>query len=228
MEKFVTIVPDDKVIMIDGIGYNLNYEIDKNIHAIQWYENSGHIEYKDESPNKEITVDEYDTYIKPYVDIWYIEYERIQEEIRNNEIEYNKIENVISRTLEKINIYCSNCILSGFDYKVNDEVLHFSYDAFDQQNFGDTFNGIMLKKTMGIEYIPDSIEWNCYRNYSETYKDDLVRLVLDVNSFIDIYVNGALIHKKNYMDICGNYKKIIKECTSKEEIENYLNEWNIK
>ena len=147
MEKFVTIVPDDKLIIIDGKGYHLEFTIDKNIHAIQWYEDKGHIEYSDGTVNKEITVSEYNTYVKPYVDIWYTEEYRIQEEIKKNEIEYNKIENVISRTLEKINTYCSDCILAGFDYKVNDEVLHFSYDSFDQQNFGDTFN--VLKFTIG-------------------------------------------------------------------------------
>lgn len=44
-----TIIPDDKTIIVDGLGYNnLQFKIDGNIHAIQWYGEFGEIEYKPE------------------------------------------------------------------------------------------------------------------------------------------------------------------------------------
>lgn len=42
----VTIVPDDNYIAIDGVGYNIITTYEENIHAIQWYDNFGTIEYK--------------------------------------------------------------------------------------------------------------------------------------------------------------------------------------
>jgi hypothetical protein len=44
----LTIIPIDKVVYKDGVPYfNLNMPfIPENIHALQWYENVGEIEYK--------------------------------------------------------------------------------------------------------------------------------------------------------------------------------------
>ena len=49
----VTIVPEDKFIRKDDIMINLpewNFD-DSNIHAIQWYDTEGEIEYRDTLPN---------------------------------------------------------------------------------------------------------------------------------------------------------------------------------
>ena len=48
-----TIIPEDKLIIIDGLGYSpLAFKIDANIHAVQWYGEFGEIEYKPEmTPN---------------------------------------------------------------------------------------------------------------------------------------------------------------------------------
>lgn len=44
-----TIIPDDKTVIIDGLGYSpLAFKIDGNIHAVQWYGEFGEIEYKSE------------------------------------------------------------------------------------------------------------------------------------------------------------------------------------
>jgi hypothetical protein len=52
----VSIVPDDKVIIIDGKPIEFDYSISSDIHAIQWYKTEGEIEYKDiNKPNEKIT-----------------------------------------------------------------------------------------------------------------------------------------------------------------------------
>jgi hypothetical protein len=130
--------------------------------------------------------------------------------------------------LSKIDDVTSKAILAGFDYEINGEILHFSYDGFDQLNFNDTFNGVAMKKLMGIETLPELIEWNGWRNHTKDYKGDLVRLVLDVDAFIALYVNGALIHKSMHMDICGKHKEAIKAAKTVAEIEALLAEWNIR
>ena len=53
----LTVVPSDKIIIKDGKEYNvsdLSY-IDSNIHAIQWYDDKGEIEYVDGTSNLAIT-----------------------------------------------------------------------------------------------------------------------------------------------------------------------------
>lgn len=43
----VTIVPEDGFVSVDGVGFpNLVFTIDPNIHAVQWYETYGEVEYK--------------------------------------------------------------------------------------------------------------------------------------------------------------------------------------
>jgi hypothetical protein len=54
----LTIIPSDKAIGIDGeffskIGEDLSW-IPSNIHAIQWYDTWGEVEYNDGSPNEKI------------------------------------------------------------------------------------------------------------------------------------------------------------------------------
>jgi len=58
----ITIIPDDKFVSVDGDGLtdlDLSF-IDSNIHAIQWYDTYGEVEYKDPvtqkmTYNREIT-----------------------------------------------------------------------------------------------------------------------------------------------------------------------------
>ena len=53
----LTVVPSDKIIIKDGKEYkvtDLSY-LDSNIHAIQWYDDKGEIEYVDGTSNLEIT-----------------------------------------------------------------------------------------------------------------------------------------------------------------------------
>ena len=50
----ITIVKDDNLVMVDGIGLQFPFEIDANIWSIQWQDNEGEIEYVDETPNLSI------------------------------------------------------------------------------------------------------------------------------------------------------------------------------
>jgi len=65
----VTIVPEDKVIRKDDVIVNLpewNFD-DSNIHAIQWYDTEGEIEYKGRpKPPNEAFFDS--SILQPYLD----------------------------------------------------------------------------------------------------------------------------------------------------------------
>ena len=45
----ITVIPSDKRVVIDGVGYNKIdlSSLDSSIHAIQWYDTYGEVEIKD-------------------------------------------------------------------------------------------------------------------------------------------------------------------------------------
>lgn len=100
----------------------------------------------------------------------------------------------------RIDAETSAAILSGFDYAVDGETLHFSYDAFDQQNFADTANACLLAKS-GAQGLPESVTWNAYRASGE-----LVQLSLSADEFLALYAGGALSHKAACMAHGGERK----------------------
>ena len=139
-------------------------------------------------------------------------------------------EEVKARAQTRIDSATSAAILAGFEYEVETgegkEVLHFSYMADDQQNFTDTANGAILAM-QGVEDLPTAVKWNGWRNHTAEYKGDLVRLVLDVSSFLNLYTGGALVHKATQMEICGQRKAAIEAAETVEEIEDLLAEWAV-
>ena len=51
----ITIVKEDKVVMVDGEGMNFDFELPTNVWAIQWNGTTGEIEFNDGTPNETIT-----------------------------------------------------------------------------------------------------------------------------------------------------------------------------
>jgi len=71
----LTIVPEDGMISIDGLGYSEQSMtgVPKNIHALQWYGKGGEIEYKaddygDSKPN--IRIDDLPKWIEKSISVW--------------------------------------------------------------------------------------------------------------------------------------------------------------
>lgn len=108
----------------------------------------------------------------------------------------------------------SAAILAGFDYAVNGVTYHFSYDAFDQQNFADTAN-VCIMKQVGMPGLPDSVMWNAY-----TVPDnELERLTFDAPGFLALYAGGAMKHKNGTMQRGGERKAAVEAATTPEEVE---------
>lgn len=99
----------------------------------------------------------------------------------------------------------SKAILAGFEHEVGGVLLHFSYDAFDQQNFADTANACIMQKT-GAEGLPQTVTWNAYKPNGE-----LVRLELSADEFLALYAGGALAHKARCMALGGAKKAALVE-----------------
>ena len=56
----ITIVKEDKVVMIDGKGFNFDFTLDDNVWAIQWDGTTGEVEYNDGTPN--LTLESFSDY----------------------------------------------------------------------------------------------------------------------------------------------------------------------
>ena len=114
----------------------------------------------------------------------------------------------------RIDAETSAAILAGFDYAVYGVTYHFSYDAFDQQNFADTAN-VCIMKQAGMPGLTDSVMWNAYT----VPGGDLERLTFDASDFLALYAGGAMKHKNGTMQRGGERKAAVEAATTPEEVE---------
>lgn len=80
MQNRITVIPADKIIQVDGHGLNFNFPAPANMHALQWHDGTGHIEYTDGQPNYPLGDNDYNTEVAPFVALWQAEYDRLEEE----------------------------------------------------------------------------------------------------------------------------------------------------
>jgi hypothetical protein len=68
----LTIIPDDKFVSVDGVGYlKVEFTVDSNIHAVQWIDTRGWIEYKEIDFHKPNNEDIYDiSQFQNVIDAW--------------------------------------------------------------------------------------------------------------------------------------------------------------
>ena len=114
----------------------------------------------------------------------------------------------------QIDAETSAAIAAGFDYAVDGVTYHFSYDAFDQQNFSDTAN-VCIMKQAGMRGLPESVTWNAYR----VPGGELERLTFDASGFLALYAGGAMKHKNKTMQRGGERKAVVEAATTPEEVE---------
>ena len=98
----VTIVPVDNVILVNNTPLQFDYkpiEGHEQVHAIQWHDGKGVIEFSDYTGRDA----DYETDVAPYVALWEAEKARLDAEAAAKEAEYNKLENVVARKLAKLN-----------------------------------------------------------------------------------------------------------------------------
>lgn len=78
MKQHVTVVPSDRLIIVDGVALCFDFPAPKNMHALQWHEGSGHIEWTDDI-NHPLTPDDYEADVAPFVALWEAEKARLDE-----------------------------------------------------------------------------------------------------------------------------------------------------
>lgn len=73
MREHVSIIPEDKAIIVDGEGMIFDF-YSGPYHAIQWHNGSGHIERTDGSFNQMLTTEhDYNSVVYPFVAAWEVE-----------------------------------------------------------------------------------------------------------------------------------------------------------
>ena len=133
------------------------------------------------------------------------------------------LEQVKLDKLATIDAETSSAIMAGFECEATPpdtnvpELLHFSYDSFDQQNFADAAVSIQLS-TASDGGIPTTTPWNAYRNHPADSKGDLVILQLTAETFLPIYA-AALNHKATKMAEGGQRKAAVAAAQTVEEVE---------
>ena len=222
MKTHVTVIPSDGIISVDGEVLFLDGITSETFHALQWHEGAGHVEPGHGLPNEALATGDYAGRVAPFVALWEEEKERLEAEAAAAEEAYNSLENVKARKLVAIDAQTSAAILAGFECEATPpdtgvpELLHFSYDEFDQQNFADAALSMQLVAASGD--IPTSTPWNAYRNHTADSKGALVILDLTAETFLPIYA-AALNHKATQMAIGGQRKAAVAAAQTVEDVE---------
>lgn len=76
----ITIVPADKLIIVDGVALHFDFPAPQNLHAIQWDGQQGHMEWKDDFnwPLPAADTTAFEDEVAPYVALWQAEKERLE------------------------------------------------------------------------------------------------------------------------------------------------------
>ena len=72
----VTVVPADKLVIVDGEALSFPYSAPEGLHALQWNGESGHTEWAG-GPNQSLADGDYDEQVAPYVALWHAEKTRL-------------------------------------------------------------------------------------------------------------------------------------------------------
>ena len=197
----VTVVPSDKLIIVNGEALIFNWDlIESGIHAIQYRNGSGHIEYEDVSANTSITSEDYETKVKPYVDLWQVEKNRILEEQRKAEEEYNSVENVRARKLNELNSLFEQAETNG----TLESSVGFTIDATERSSRD--INGLIDS----LEYTKEEKVMFCAADntFHEVTLEQLKTMKMEVIQY------GQELYQKKW-----TYREQINNAQSKEELD---------
>lgn len=79
MRNHVTIIPIDSMISVDGVPLTFSFSAPATMHALQWHSGSGHIEFTDGTPNRDLQAADYTSEVEPFVLLWENEKARLDE-----------------------------------------------------------------------------------------------------------------------------------------------------
>lgn len=76
----ISVIPEDKAVIVDGVSLNVDFSASENLHALQWRGDSGHMEFTD-CPNRTLSAGEYTEVVAPYLALWEAEKRRLDTKV---------------------------------------------------------------------------------------------------------------------------------------------------
>ena len=200
----VTIVPVDNVILVNNTPLQFDYkpiEGHEQVHAIQWHDGKGVLEFTDYSGRDA----DYEADVAPYVALYQAEKARLDAEAAAKKAEYNRLENVkarklaeLNRAMEEVKVSSSVSILSSTGYTVN-------ANTTAKQNVDGLITAMTSIGTDSVNFM--------------TFDNTLVQLTLDQLKTIQLelisYGNNLYARK-------WALRSQIEACKTKEEVDGIV------
>ncbi len=79
MKQHVTVIPSDNLVIVDGVPLVFGFAAPANLHALQWNDGAGEMEWTDDI-NHPLTEQDYADDIAPFVALWEAEKARLDAE----------------------------------------------------------------------------------------------------------------------------------------------------
>lgn len=167
-------------------------------------------------------IESFEKLVLPFLTPKPINYSYITEEVAQS-LQAPTLADFKSAKIDEINNETSVAILYGFDYTVNEQVLHISYDRDDQQNFSDMAETIGLVK-LGLPVPLDStIEWNGWKlikgSGGSIVSKQLVKIPLTHDEFLQLFLT-ALAFKNEQMAKGTRRKEAVNNAKTVEELKD--------
>lgn len=201
MEKDVTIVPVDKVILVNGIHLQLDFkpiEGHEQVHAIQWHDGKGAIEFSDYTGRDA----DYETDVAPYVALWEAEKARLDAEAAAKKAEYNRLENVVARKLDELNAKLEETKASSAAHITSSTGYVVNANTTAKQNIDGLITAMTAQNLSTVNFMTFD------NTLAELTLEQLKTLQLELISY------GNNLYAKKW-----SLRAQIEACTTKEEVD---------
>lgn len=201
MEKDVTIVPVDNVILVNGIHLQLDFkpiEGHEQVHAIQWHDGKGAIEFSDYTGRDA----DYETDVAPYVALWEAEKARLDAEAAAKKAEYNRLENVVARKLDELNAKLEETKTSSAAHITSSTGYVVNANTTAKQNIDGLITAMTAQNLSTVNFMTFN------NTLAELTLEQLKTLQLELISY------GNNLYAKKW-----SLRAQIEACTTKEEVD---------
>lgn len=188
MKQHVIVVPSDRLIIVDGTPLQFDFPAPEKLHAIQWHNGTGEMEWRDDI-NHPLTLADYAEDVAPFVELWEAEKARLEDEAATAEAarlaEYNSVEATRGRKQEEL----ANAFTKATATAHLTCSLGFDIDANDAANR----NVSGLVTLMEAEGAPESLQFCDYNNEIHTVTLADLRVMQQ-----EIIANGSALYARKW------------------------------
>lgn len=197
----VTVVPVDNVILVNNVPLQFDYkpiEGHEQVHAIQWHDGKGAIEFSDYTGRDA----DYETDVAPYVALWEAEKARLDAEAAAKKAEYNRLENVVARKLDELNAKLEETKTSSAAHITSSTGYVVNANTTAKQNIDGLITAMTAQNLSTVNFMTFD------NTLAELTLEQLKTLQLELISY------GNNLYAKKW-----SLRAQIEACTTKEEVD---------